>query len=128
MIDKSHMIYFKQLIFRLHIILFVIVGICVCPSSGVAHKLSVFAWVEEDTVFVEGRLNIGKSAKSGEINVYDGKDRLILKRDVNPDGPTSFPLPDYSTGLKIEMKAGEGHSSYWILTPYDIDTQLRESR
>jgi len=89
--------------------------------------LSVFAWVEGDVVFVEGRLSSGKMPKTGEIYVYDGENNLIKKLDVNPDGLTSFPLPDYSTGLKIDMKAGEGHQNYWILTPYDIEAQQKEA-
>jgi len=97
------------------------------PSSGFAHRLSVFAWVEGNTVVVEGRFSGGKRPKKGVVYVYDGEDRLLLKTSVNADGTVRFPLPDYQTGLKIVMEAGEGHESYWILTPYDIETQLGKS-
>ena len=40
-----------------------------------AHQLSVFAWVEGDTVLVEGRLPKGKHPKLGEVLVFDGKDQ-----------------------------------------------------
>jgi len=118
--------------FKNHKKIFFVVGILISlffsfSTISYAHKLSVFAWVEGDVVFVEGRLSSGKMPKTGEIYVYDGENNLIKKLDVNPDGLTSFPLPDYSTGLKIDMKAGEGHQNYWILTPYDIEAQQKEA-
>jgi nickel transport protein len=91
--------------------------------SGYGHKLSVFAWIEGDTVFVQGTLGGGKRPKRGMVHVYDGKDKLLLKTEVKADGTASFPLRDWETGLKIIMDIGEGHKSYWILTPYDIKNQ-----
>jgi len=95
--------------------------------SVFAHKLSVFAWIDGDTVVVEGKLSGGKRPKRGMVYVYDGKERLLLKIEINPDGIARFPLPDHKTGLKILMDVGEGHKSYWILTPYDIKCQLKEA-
>ncbi|MBW1860692.1 MAG: hypothetical protein JRI70_11755 [Deltaproteobacteria bacterium] len=83
-------------------ILFMIFAIAGLPASSLAHKLSVFAWVECDTVVVEGKLGGSKRPKRG------------------------FPLKDYQTGLKIVVDIGEGHQSFWILTPNDIESQLQE--
>jgi nickel transport protein len=96
------------------------------PTLGHAHKLSVFAWVECDTVVVEGKLGGDKRPKQGKVYVYDGEDHLILETELGTDGTARFPLKDYQTGLKIVVEVGEGHQSFWILTPNDIETQLKE--
>jgi nickel transport protein len=97
------------------------------PTSAFSHKLSVFAWVEGDRVYVEGKLGGGKRPKRGKVLVYNGKNRLLLQTKIREDGTASFPLPDWQTGLKIIMDIGDGHKSYWILTPLDIKEQREES-
>jgi len=90
-----------------------------------AHKLSVFAWVKDRKVVVEGKLGGGKRPKKGTVSVYNGKDQKLLEMQIQEDGTVSFPLPeDHHSGLKVVLDIGEGHSSYWILTPYDIEQQL----
>ena len=93
-------------------------------ATAHAHQLSVFAWVEGDTVLVEGRLPRGKHPKLGEVLVYDGKDQLLVKTKLQPDGTTSFPLKNWDTGYRIVVDIGHGHQSHWILTPYDIQGQI----
>jgi nickel transport protein len=98
------------------------------PTPSDAHKLSVFAWVECDTVVVEGKLGGDKRPKQGKVYVYDGEDRLILETELDTDGTARFPLKNYQTGLKIVVDVGEGHQSYWVLTPNDIESQLQEQK
>jgi nickel transport protein len=96
------------------------------PSGALAHQLSVFAWVEGDTVKVEGNLSKGKHPKQGMVFVYDGSGRLLLQKQIQPDGTATFPLKNWETGLKILLDIGHGHKSYWILTPFDIKQQRGE--
>ena len=103
--------------------------VLLCGPSGVlAHQLSVFAWVEGDTVKVQGNLPKGKHPKQGMVFVYDGNDQLLLKKQIQPDGTATFPLENWETGLKIVMDIGHGHQSYWILTPFDIKQQRTEKQ
>jgi nickel transport protein len=88
-----------------------------------AHQLSVFAWVEGDSVLVEARLPKGKHPKLGVVLVYNGEDQLLLKTELEPDGTASFQLENWETGFRIVVDIGHGHQSYWILTPYDIKQQ-----
>jgi nickel transport protein len=97
-------------------------------QSATAHKLSVFAWVEGDSVLVEATLPKGKHPKMGAVQVYDGEDRLLLKTELGPNGKASFPLENWETGLRIVVDIGHGHQSYWILTPYDIQQQRQETQ
>ena len=111
---------------RLFIIGLAIAPICILwPGRLPAHKLSVFVWVEDHMVYVEGKLGAGKRPKKGTVTVYNGKNKKLFEIEISEDGTASFPLPeDYKTGLKVVMDIGEGHSSYWILTPYDISQQV----
>ena len=102
------------------------VSIVWAPSGAFAHQLSVFAWVEGDKVMVQGSLPKGKHPKQGMIFVYDGNDKLLFQKQIQPDGTATFPLDNWETGFKILLDIGQGHQSYWILTPFDIKQQRGE--
>lgn len=97
-------------------------GLCLAAMSALAHDLRVFAYVEDTTVNVEARFSSGRLPVEGEIRVFDASETLTGTYQVDPDGLTSFPLPDNvrDSGLMIEVVVGEGHSDYWMLTPEDI--------
>ena len=97
-----------------------LVFILIWSTPSIPHQLSVFAWVEGDLVLVEPRLPKGKHPKLGDVLVYDGKDQLLLKTKLQPNGTASFPLENWETGFRIVVDIGHGHQAYWILTPYDI--------
>ena len=88
--------------------------------SALAHKVTVFAWVEDGTVFTESKLGGGKRIKEGDIFVYDGNSNLLLKGKTNDQGEFSFPLPQ-APPLIVELNAGMGHMARWTLTPEDAD-------
>lgn len=97
----------------------------ICHTSF-AHELMVFAWVDGDTVVAEGKFSSGGKPQQGKVRVYDGEDKLLRILDVQQDGTAHFPLKDYANGLKVKMDVGDGHESYWILTPQDIDNQRQQ--
>ncbi len=104
------------------LILLMITGV----SIANAHQLTVFAWIEGDTVMVQCRLSSGKHPKLGKVMVYDGNDHLIRETELRPDGTASFPLENWETGYRIVVDIGQGHQSYWIMTPHDIREQVNE--
>jgi len=106
-----------------------LIGLLIGASFDLlAHKLSIFAWVEGDLVKVQGNLPKGKHPKQGMVYVYNGNDKLLLKIEILPDGTATFPLANWETGFKIVLDIGHGHQSYWILTPFDIKQQLEENK
>ncbi len=111
------------------VLFFIIIALMVpknLTTAVFAHQLSVFAYVEGETLVVEGTLAGKKRPKKGMVYVYDGEGKLIAKKEISPDGTAKLPLPEYKTGLKIIMNVGERHESYWILTPLDIEIQRKE--
>jgi len=107
---------------------FCVVFVLIGASWALAHQLSVFAWVDGDTVMIEGRLPKGKHPKQGDVLVYDGTDQLLLRTKLRTDGTASFPLENGETGYRIVVDIGHGHHSYWVLTPYDIQQQREEKK
>ncbi|NJN46251.1 MAG: hypothetical protein HC808_06990, partial [Candidatus Competibacteraceae bacterium] len=99
------------------------IGLIAWAAASFAHELLVFAWVDGDSVVVEGKFSNGRTPKQGTVSVYDGSDTLLLTLPIKDDGMARFPLEDYSSGLKVELDTGSGHTAYWILTPQDIADQ-----
>ena len=81
----------------------VICLIFIWATPVTAHQLSVFAWVEGETVMVEGRLPKGRHPQLGTVLVYDGKDRLLLTTKLRTDGTASFPLENWETGFRWDQ-------------------------
>jgi nickel transport protein len=79
-----------------------------------AHKVSVFAWAEGDTIHTESKFSGGKYVMGGKIEVYDPQDKLLLEGRTDDHGAFSFPIPQKSD-LKIVMIAGTGHTNHWIV-------------
>ena len=86
-----------------------------------AHQLEVFVSVEGSEVEVEAEFSDGEIPKSGNVQVFDDRDRLIHVLQLGAEGTARFPVSGGSNGLRIEVDVGGGHSSYWILTPADIE-------
>lgn len=91
--------------------------------NAYGHSLSVFAWVEGDTLMVETRFSSGKIPVSGTITLYDGYDQKLSEHPITGEEFERLPLPNWESGLKVVSSTGDGHDNYWILTPEDIRQQ-----
>ena len=85
-------------------------------SSGnaLAHKVTVFAWVEGDTVLGESKFSGGKKAQNAEIIVWDTNGNELLRTRTNKKGEFSFPIPE-KTAMRIELIASMGHKAEWTI-------------
>ncbi len=99
------------------------VGVALLLSSPVlAHDLRVFASVMGAEVRVEAKFSSGRTPNSGEVRVKDAAGATIMTLPIGEGGVATFALPEAAKagGLMIEVKAGDGHEDYWLLTPADI--------
>lgn len=94
------------------------------PALG--HGLTVFALVDGETLVIESTFSSGRVPQVGMVRIYDGYDELIHEAEVTGESAMRLPLPDWSTGLKVEVDVGDGHDGYWILTPADVRRQQAE--
>ena len=90
-------------------------------SAGVAHahKVTVFAWVADGTVYTESKIGGGKRVNQGKIKVYDAADNLLLSGTTDAEGEFSFKLPA-APPIIVVLDAGMGHMARWTLRPEDV--------
>jgi len=101
------------------IVFLIITGLLVLTTSAHAHRVSVFAWVEGDTVFVESKFSGGRKVKDGLITVTDASGAQLLRGKTDARGEFSFKIPR-RTELHIILQAGMGHRAQWILPVADM--------
>lgn len=95
----------------------VIIGI---SSLAVAHKTTIFAWVEGDTVYTQSKFSGGRKAKQAAVEVYDGEGNKLLEGKTDDRGEFSFKLPKKAE-LRVVLLAGEGHRGEWIIPLAEIE-------
>jgi nickel transport protein len=83
-------------------------------GSASAHRVNVFAWVEGDTIHVEGKFASGKKVKAGKIAVMDPQGVELLSGLTGDQGEFSFKAPRRAD-LKIVLIAGQGHQGEWVI-------------
>jgi nickel transport protein len=82
--------------------------------------VTVFAWVEGETVHTESKFSGGKKVKSGKIEVFDHLSRKVLEGTTDDQGYFAFPSPKDAQSLKIVLTAGMGHGNYWQITAHEL--------
>ena len=88
-------------------------------TPALAHKVTVFAWVEGSTVFTESKFSGGKPAKNSQIVVYDKEGKELLEGKTDDKGEFSFKLPKL-TDLKVVLNASMGHKAEWTIPESEI--------
>ena len=84
-----------------------------------AHKVNVFAWVEGDTVFVEGYFPGGKKSQDSLVEVFNPAGTKLLEGRTNEKGEFSFKIPERSD-LKIVLTSSMGHKNDFIVPARDF--------
>ncbi len=87
-----------------------------------AHKVSIFAWVEGDTVYTQSKFSRGKRAKGAPVIVFDLEGNKLLEGKTDDNGEYSFKIPK-KTALKVVLKASMGHMSEWKIPLEEINPE-----
>jgi nickel transport protein len=105
--------------FTLTVLAFGIIVALPMVSQVWAHKVNVFAWVEGDTVFVEGYFPGGKKSQNSLVEVFNPAGAKLLEGRTNEKGEFSFKIPE-RTDLKIVLTASMGHKNDFIVPASDF--------
>ncbi|MDZ7582574.1 MAG: hypothetical protein U5R30_18845 [Deltaproteobacteria bacterium] len=89
-------------------------------SQALAHNVTVFAWVEGDTVYIESKFSGGRRPMGAPVEVYDDGGNLLLKGVTDGNGEFSFKVPKKTT-MKVVLLAGMGHKGEWTIPLSDLE-------
>jgi nickel transport protein len=95
-------------------------------EQALAHKATIFAWIEGDTIHTQSKLSGGKRVKGGEVIVFNQEGVPLLKGKTDNNGMFSFTMPQ-KIELKIVLKASMGHQAEWSILPEEMGGSGPES-
>jgi nickel transport protein len=93
------------------------------PSPALAHKVTVFAYVEGDTVVTDSYFNDGRKCRDSIIEVFDEKGNKLIEGKTDTDGRFSFRAPG-RTDLVIRLTASMGHRAEYEIPGSDLPESL----
>jgi len=118
------------------IIAFIALILTFSSTSALAHKVIVFAWVEQGRIHVEGSFGSDRPAKNCVIKVTGFNGVLVHQGITDNRGIYSFALPEtLDSDLVIELSAGPGHLGHWAIpkdelgvepTPENMEKKMAE--
>ncbi len=84
-----------------------------------AHKVIVFAWVEDGNIYTQSSFGGKRKAKNCKIVVVDEKGTVVHKGMTDENGDHAFKIPKgVNSDLTINLEAGAGHKAHWLIA-YD---------
>ena len=92
-------------------------------TASLAHRVNIFAWTEGNEVVAECGFNGGNKVKQGQVVVFDATTGAKLLESLTDDfGVIRFPISaeGKAHGLRIVIKAGEGHQSEWTMEAAEL--------
>lgn len=89
-----------------------------------AHRVNIFAWLENDNVIVACDFGKDRPARDAEVSVLDNVDKkTLLKGRTGADGRFTFKVPTVvreGHGLIIDVNAGQGHHNEWTMEASEL--------
>ncbi|MCK5508863.1 MAG: hypothetical protein KAI50_10140, partial [Desulfobacterales bacterium] len=95
-------------------------------TPAFAHKVTIFAWIEGDTVYTQSKFSGGKRAKGASVIVYDLDENKLLEGKTDDKGRFVFKIPQ-ETALKVVLKASMGHMAAWTIPLEEITAGIQTS-
>lgn len=95
-------------------------------STALAHGVSIFAWIQGETVHTQSKFMGGKRPNQALIEVFDETGNLLLKGKTDTQGLFSFKAPKISD-MQIVLTAGMGHRAVWTLSKDDFQEAVVEA-
>ena len=92
-------------------------------ASAQAHRVNIFAWTEGDQVVAECGFNGGNKVKQGQVVVFDAATGAKIVEGLTDDQGVyrfSVPAAGKAHGVRIVIKAGEGHQNEWTMDAAEL--------
>lgn len=99
------------------VLVFILALFCV---PALAHKVNLFAYAEDGTVYTESYFPDGRPVEGGKVTVYDSGNAMLLEGVTDDQGHFSFTIPKVDD-LLIVLDAGMGHKARFKLGKADVE-------
>lgn len=94
------------------------------PATAQAHRLNVYAWLDNDKIIVDCNFGQNHPAKEAAVAVLDSMTRqTLLNGKTDERGQFSFTVPSVirqGHGLIIDVNAGQGHHNVWSMDAAEL--------
>ena len=103
------------------IITFLIILILVPAGFAHAHKVIIFAWVEDGMIISESYFGSKREAKNCNISVINEKGQVVHNGRTDEKGMYSFKIPEnIDSDLVLNLDAGAGHKAHWKISKDEL--------
>ncbi|MCP3876459.1 MAG: hypothetical protein GY699_25375 [Desulfobacteraceae bacterium] len=102
-------------------LLLALIFVSIQASFAFAHKVIIFAWVEEGMIHSQSSFGSKRKARSCAIIVSDEKNNIIHEGKTNDQGEYSFKIPEnIESDLVLTLDAGTGHKGQWKISKKEM--------
>jgi len=96
------------------------VAMLILAGTAMAHKVSLFAYVEAGKVYTESYFSDGRPVAGGKVKVYDSSKNLLLEGVTDKEGLFNFDIPKVDD-LTIVLDATMGHKNSYTLKKAEVE-------
>jgi len=105
------------------IFILVFIFVMIPASFAFAHKVIIFAWVENGIIYTQSSFGSKRKAKNCVITVMDEKGVIVHKGQTDLEGNYSFKIPEkIDSDLILKLDAGTGHQAQWRIAKNELVT------
>ena len=84
-----------------------------------AHKVNIFAYVEDGKIYTESYFPDGKPVAGGGIEVFDSQNQKVAEGVTDKDGKCVIPVPK-KDDLTVVINASMGHKNSYLLKKSEL--------
>jgi nickel transport protein len=106
-----------SLLFRC--ILGVVLTILLWAAPSWAHKVNIFAYVENGKIFTESYFPDGQPVEGGAIEILDSQDQKVAEGVTDKEGKCILPIPK-KDDLTVVINATMGHKNTFKLKKSEL--------
>lgn len=88
-------------------------------GSASAHKVNLFAYVENGKIYVEGYFPDGKAVEGGGIEILDNQGQTVGEGVTDKEGKCVLPIPK-KDDLTLVLNASMGHKNTFLLKKSEL--------
>lgn len=86
-----------------------------------AHKVVLFAWVEEEMIHTLSQFGSKKKAVNCTVTLLDETGKVLQTGTTDENGNCSFKVPEnIHSSLNVHLDAGHGHAADWQISEDEL--------